>query len=139
LGDVTLWTSVWKPLFVEALDLESNAWSLNVWDWRFGLAFTIARTHDVAFVVGVGGGGDWVSGIPAGAEGAPQSHVVPALRWELRTELRLASWLFGNVGVSLDAMAPTSLEPSTNTGAALRLATWQPGAWVGLEARTSHF
>lgn len=139
LGDVTLWTSVWKPLLIDAQDLESNAWTLNVWDWRFGLAFTIARTNDIAFVVGVGGGGDWVSGAPTAATDAPQSRIFPALRWELRTELRLAAWLFGSVGVSLDAIAPTVLEPSNDTGAVLRLATWQPGAWVGLEARTSHF
>ncbi|MDX2024412.1 MAG: hypothetical protein SF187_29490 [Deltaproteobacteria bacterium] len=139
LGDVTVWTSVWKPLLVEAQDLESNEWSLSVWDWRFGLAFTIARTEDVAFVVGVGGGGDWVSGAPTSTVEAPRSLVLPALRWELRTELRLAAWLFGTLGVGLDAIPPTTISPPDATGAALRLATWQPGAWVGLEARTSQF
>lgn len=141
LGDVTVWTSVFKPLAFTAQSLSGEDWEMNLWDWRFGLAFCMARTQDVALAVVIGGGADWISARPSVAPNSTEARIVPALRWELRTEMKFATWLYGTFGLSLDVLPPTLLDhiPPAGTPTSLRLATWQPGAWLGLEARTGKF
>ena len=61
---------------------------------------------------------------------APRPASCPALRCELRTEMKFATWLYGTFGLSLDVLPPTLLDhvPPARTPTSLRLATWQPGA-----------
>ena|GEM_PF-6891651 len=141
LGDVTVWSSLFRPIAFRPQGLDGTDWELNLWDWRLGLAFLVARTQDIGISVGIAGGANWVAARPIEAKNAAGSRFIPALRWELRTELRLLSWLYGNFGVTLDALPPTLLDHVMVDGSheAMRLATWQPGAWLGLEVRSKEF
>ncbi len=141
LGDVTVWTSVWKPIGLAPQGLMGEDWHMNLWDWRLGLAFSVAQTKDIGFAVGLGGGADWISAGPNAASNADTSAILPALRWELRTELRIVDWLYGTVGASIDLLPPTLLQHQATDGAhrSMELATWQPAAWLGLEVRGAEF
>lgn len=141
LGDVTVWTSVLRPIAFEPQGLDGRDWDLDLWDGRLGLAFLVARTKDIGISVGIAGGANWVSARPAQTANAVSSRFIPALHWEVRTELRLVPWLYGTFGVTLDALPPTLLDHVLVEGSheAIRLASWQPGAWLGLEVRSNEF